>query len=102
MPDIVKIAAQVDVYDARLLLNDGSGYPIDRFMCCPFGTVSIRSRLEVCLEDWLQDELERTLHHPIPDRRHDHIELHFYPTSLRVPLRSPIPSILCAASGLPY
>ena len=25
-------------------------------MRCPLGTVSIRSRLEVGLEDWLQDE----------------------------------------------
>src|SRR5262245_66471966 len=38
-------------------------------MSCPLGTISKRSRLEVCLEDRLQYELERTLNHPIPDRR---------------------------------
>jgi hypothetical protein len=44
-------------------LNNRSGYPVDRFMNCPLGTISKRSRLEVCLEDRLQHELERTLHH---------------------------------------
>ena len=38
-------------------------------MSCPLGTISKRSRLEVCLEDRLHYELERTLHHAIPDRR---------------------------------
>src|SRR5258706_10613879 len=38
-------------------------------MGCPLGTVSKRSRLEVCLEDRLQYQLERALHHPVPDRR---------------------------------
>ena len=68
MSNVVKIAAQVDVYDACLVLNNRSGYPVDRFMSCPLGTISKRSRLEVCLEDRLQYELERTLHHAIPDR----------------------------------
>src|SRR6266481_5043601 len=69
MSNVVKIAAQVDVYDACLLLNNRSGYPVDRFMSCPLGTISKRSRLEVCLENRLQHELERTLHHSISDRR---------------------------------
>ena len=69
MSNVVKIAAQVDVYDACLVLNNRSGYPVDRFMSCPLGTISKRSRLEVCLEDRLQYELERTLHHSISDRR---------------------------------
>ena len=34
-----------------------------------FGTVSERSRLEVCLKDWFQYELERALHHSIPNGR---------------------------------
>ena len=69
MPNVVKIAAQVDVYDACLVLNNRSGYPVDRFMSCPLGTISKRSRLEVCLKDRLQHELERTLHYSISDRR---------------------------------
>src|ERR1700751_4586919 len=35
MSNVVKIAAQVDVYDACLVLNNRSGYPVDRFMSCP-------------------------------------------------------------------
>jgi hypothetical protein len=69
MPDVVKIAAQVDVYDACLVLNNCLRHPVDRFMSCPLGTISKRARLEVGLEDRLQYELERTLHNPIPDRR---------------------------------
>src|SRR6266478_4657749 len=69
VPDIVEIAAQVDIYDTCFLLNDRSGHTINRVMSCPLGTISKRSRLEVCLEDRLQYELERPLHHPIPNRR---------------------------------
>ena len=67
MPHVVKIAAQINVYDACLLLHNRLGNPVDRFMRCPLGTISKRSRLEVRLEDRLQHELERTLHHPVPD-----------------------------------
>ena len=52
-----------------LRLNDRLGHPVDRFMSCPLGTISKRPRLEVRLEDRLQYELERPLHHPVPDRR---------------------------------
>src|SRR5262245_62905158 len=38
-------------------------------MSYPLGTISKRARLEVGLEDRLQYELERPLHHPISDRR---------------------------------
>ena len=68
MPDIVEIAAQVDVDDARLVLNDRSRHPVytvHRFMGCPLWTVSKRPRLEVRLEDRFQYELERALHHPL-------------------------------------
>src|SRR5262249_6937488 len=69
VPDIVKVAAQIDVDYARLLLNNRLGHPVDRVMSRPFWTISERSRLEVCLKDWFQYELERTLHHPIPNGR---------------------------------
>src|SRR5215213_4004931 len=39
-------------------------------MSCPLWPISKRSRLEVRLEDRFEYELERTLHHPIPDRRY--------------------------------
>src|SRR5579863_454563 len=69
MSDVVKVAAQIDVYDTCFLLTNCSGHPFDRFMRCPLGTISKRSRLEVCLEDRLQYELERPLHHAVPNCR---------------------------------
>src|SRR5271166_5492342 len=69
MPDIVEIAAQVDVDDARLVLTDRSRHTVHRFMSCPLRSVSERPRLEVRLEDRFQYELERTLRHPVADRR---------------------------------
>ena len=38
-----------------------------RFLCGTFGTITVRSRLEICLEDRLHNELERTLHHSVTD-----------------------------------
>src|SRR5438876_2946022 len=69
VPDVVKIAPQIDIYDAYLVLYDCLGHSVDRLMSCLLGSVSKRSRLEVGLKDRLQDELERPLHHPIPDSR---------------------------------
>src|SRR5208282_2736384 len=69
VPDIVEVAAQVDVYHACLLLNDRSRHTVYRFMGCPLWTVSKRPRLEVRLEDWFQYQLERALHHSVADRR---------------------------------
>jgi hypothetical protein len=69
VPDIVEIAAQVDVDDACLVLNNRSRHPVYCFMSCPLRSVSERPRLEVRHEDRLQYELERTLRHPVADRR---------------------------------
>src|SRR5215831_308928 len=66
--NVVKVAAQIKIYDARLALNDRLGYAVNCFMSCLLGTIPKRSRLEVSLKDRLQDELKRTLHHPITDR----------------------------------
>ena len=46
------------------------GYSLDRVMCCPLEPISKRSRLEIRLEDRFEYELERALHHPVPDRRY--------------------------------
>src|ERR1019366_277772 len=69
MSDIVEIAAQVDVYNACLVLNDRSRHTVYRFMSCPLRSVSERPRLEVRFEDRFQYELERTLCPPVADRR---------------------------------
>src|SRR5215472_16065216 len=68
VPNLVKVATQIKIYDARLALNDRLGYAVNCFMSCLLGAVPKRSRLEVSLKDRLQDELKRTLHHPITDR----------------------------------
>jgi hypothetical protein len=69
VPNVVKVALQIEVYDACLPLKDRLGDSVDRFMSCLLATLSKRARLEVGLKDRLQDEFERPLHHPIPDRR---------------------------------
>jgi hypothetical protein len=63
------VGSRVKVENARLPLDYRLSHPLDRFMCCPLGPISERSRLEIRLEDRLEYELERTLHHPVPDRR---------------------------------
>jgi hypothetical protein len=67
VPNVVKVAPQIKVYDACLAPNDCLSHTLHRFMSCLLRTVSKRSRLEVGLKDWLQDELERPLHHPVAD-----------------------------------
>jgi hypothetical protein len=67
VPNVVKVAPQIEIYDACLMLNDRLGHATDRFMSCLLGTVSKRSRLEVGLKDRLQDQLERPLRHSIAD-----------------------------------
>src|SRR5688572_20585652 len=66
---VIKIGAQVDVDNAGLVFNDSLGNPVDRLMGSPPWPVSIRPRLEICLEDRLQDELQGPLDHTITDRR---------------------------------
>src|SRR5436309_804366 len=69
MPDIVKVGSQIKVEDPRLPLNYCFSHSLDRVMCCPLGSISIRPRWEVSLEHRLEYELERTLHHSVVDRR---------------------------------
>jgi hypothetical protein len=55
--EVIEVGAQVDVDDSRLALHNRLGHSVYRLMRCPLRSVSIRSRLEVSLEDRLQDEL---------------------------------------------
>jgi hypothetical protein len=59
MPDIVKIGPQVNVENPRLPLDYCFSHALDGAMCCAFGPISIRPRLEVSLEYRPEDELER-------------------------------------------
>ncbi|HEY4960880.1 MAG TPA: hypothetical protein VII29_08490 [Terriglobales bacterium] len=68
VPNIVKVGAQINVEDPRLPLDYRLSHSLDRIMCCPLGTISKRSRLEIRLEDRFEYELERALHHSVADR----------------------------------
>jgi hypothetical protein len=68
MPNIVEIGPQVKVENTRLPLDNSFSDPLDRAMRCPFGPIAKRPRLEIRLEDRLEYEFERALHHPVPDR----------------------------------
>ena len=70
VPDVVEIGSQVEVQNARLPLDNRLSNPLDRTMSCSLGPISKRSRLEIRLEDRFEYELERTLCHPVPDRRY--------------------------------
>jgi len=82
MPDIVKVAAQIKIENACLPLANRFSHKLYGGMCCFLGAISKRSRLKIRLEDGLKYELERPLHHPVPDGRHGHVKLHFGPISL--------------------
>jgi site-specific DNA recombinase len=70
VPDIVEIGSQVEVEHARLPLDNGLSDSLDRVMSCPFGPIAKRAWLEIRFEDRFEYELERALHHPVPDRRY--------------------------------
>src|SRR5499433_4302890 len=65
----VKVGTQIQIDDFGLHLHDPFGHTVDRFMCRTLRSLSVRSRLEVSFENRLQDELESSLDHAIPDRR---------------------------------
>jgi len=59
----------VHVDHPRLVLHDCLGHPVHRLMRRPLRTIPIRPVAEVRFEDRLQHEFERTLDHPVPNRR---------------------------------
>src|SRR5215467_1462422 len=69
MLNVVEVGAEINIDDSSLLLDDGLGYPVHRLMRCPFRPISIRPRLEISFEDWLQDKLHCPLNHTITDGR---------------------------------
>ena len=64
----IEEGAQVQVHNARLVPGNRRGDPVDRRMGFALRTVPIRPWLEVGLEDRFQDELDRSLDHPVPNR----------------------------------
>src|SRR5262249_27818870 len=55
--------------DSCFVLHNPLSYTVYRFMYGSLRPVSVRSRLEVRFEDWLQDELQGPLDYAISDRR---------------------------------
>src|SRR6266852_2423227 len=68
MPHIIEVGPQVKIYYSVFSLINRLSHSVDRFLRCPFRSVSIRPRLEIGFEDRFQDELECSLDHAIADR----------------------------------
>src|SRR5262245_55020916 len=69
MSNIVEVGAKVQVDGMSLPLFDSLGDSLDRCLCCSLRSVSVRPRLEICLEDGFQNELDRSLDHTLPNGR---------------------------------
>src|SRR5262249_51208693 len=69
VPHVVEEGAQVDVEDARLVLDNRLSHPVHRIMGAALRSIAIGPRLEVRLKDRLQDELDRPLDHAVADGR---------------------------------
>src|SRR5215470_8662339 len=69
MMNVIEVSAEIEINDSRLALYDCLSHSVHCLMRCSFRSVSMRPRLEISLEDRLQDELECPLHHAIADRR---------------------------------
>ena len=63
-------------------------------------TVAKGAGVEIRLEDRLENQLGRGLHHSVPKSWHTYVELHFRPNGRWARLKSPIRSTRFAASGL--
>src|SRR5208283_3570413 len=69
MLDVVKVGSQVEVDHPRLAEDNRLCYPSHCLVRRPFGAVPVRARLEVGLEDRLENEFDGPLHHTVPNRR---------------------------------
>ena len=68
MSHIVEVGSQIQIDDQCLTPCDPVGHSFHRFMSCSLRSISKGSRLEVCLKDRLQNELQRTLDDAVTDR----------------------------------
>ena len=70
MRDRVEVLGQITLHNVRIaVLFEQPGYVPHCLHGAPAGPVAVRGGLEVRLEDRLDDQLSRRLHHPVPDRR---------------------------------
>src|SRR5712692_7834930 len=69
VPHAVEVRSEINVNYSRLVPHDGFGHPVDRLLGCPLRSIPIRPVVKVGFKDRLQDQLERPLDHPVPNRR---------------------------------
>src|SRR5262245_5803220 len=69
MPHGIEIGCQIHVDYPRLAVDNALLHPGHRRMRRPPGAIPVRAVAEVRLENGLHHELERPLHHPVPNRR---------------------------------
>ena len=69
VPDVIEVSAQVYVYNTRQTPKEPGGDSVHRLMGTAPGTIPVGAVFEVCLEDRFEDELERSLHDSVFDRR---------------------------------
>ena len=69
MSDVIEIGPQVNIDDVCLVSDDGISNQLDRRMRGPIRSIPERPRLEVSLEDRLQNELQRSLDHAVSNTR---------------------------------
>src|SRR5499425_505452 len=69
MLNAIEVSPQVKIDDSSLPFHDRLVHLENRFLRCPLRSVSVRPRLEISFEDWLQDELECPLDHTVTNGR---------------------------------
>jgi site-specific DNA recombinase len=67
MPHAIEVATEIQIDDTGLALHDGFRHPVHCLMCGPLRPVPERPRLEVGLEDGLQEAFECALDYAIAD-----------------------------------
>jgi len=70
VPDRVEVGGQIKIDHLRLALEDGRRHPRHRVMRVPLRSVAVRAVVKLRFTDRFHDELERPLHHAIPDGRY--------------------------------
>src|SRR5215813_6260242 len=69
MLNAVEVGSEIKIDDSCLPFHDRLVHLEHRLMSGPLRSVSVRPRLKISLEDWLQDELECSLDHTVTNGR---------------------------------
>src|SRR5262252_3854176 len=69
MLNAIEVSPQIKIDDSSLPFHDRLVHLENRFVRYPLRSVSVRPRLKISFEDRLQNELECSLDHTVPDGR---------------------------------